>query len=428
MSLSHPLVHRAVLATVLAAVTALTAACGGGDGAAGESVEGAGAAGEGGGLDPADWESVLAAAEGQTVNWYMFGGDDRLNDYVQGYVTETAAEFGVTLNQVRINDTVEAVNAVLAEKQAGRDEGGSVDLIWVNGENFATGVQADLWYCGYPQELPSARYYDFDDPALATDFGVPIDGCEAPWNRSQSVLVYDSAAVDAADVDTVDGLMAWAGENPGRYTYAAPPDFTGSMNMRTFFYNAAGGYEDLQGPFDQEVFDQVAPVLWEQLQALEPNLWRGGETYPVDGPAVTDLYATGEIDAFLTYNSGAIAADVEDGTFPETTRSLVFEDGTIGNVNYTAIPYNAANKAGALVVTEILMSPEGQYEKYVDGPRYYPALDPASTGEFAERFAAVETPPSQLPIEEQVVNANPELQPEWLTALERGWIENVLQQ
>lgn len=34
-----------------------------------------------------------------------------------------------------INDTVEAVNIVLSEKQAGVDDKGSVDMIWINGKS-----------------------------------------------------------------------------------------------------------------------------------------------------------------------------------------------------------------------------------------------------------------------------------------------------
>jgi ABC-type uncharacterized transport system YnjBCD substrate-binding protein len=30
-------------------------------------------------FDIADWDSVLAAAKGQTVNWYMWGGSDSIN-------------------------------------------------------------------------------------------------------------------------------------------------------------------------------------------------------------------------------------------------------------------------------------------------------------------------------------------------------------
>jgi putative spermidine/putrescine transport system substrate-binding protein len=168
------------------------------------------------------WASVLEEARGQQVDWYMYGGDETLNDFVSGFLTDRLAEHGVTLNQVRITDTVDAVNKVLAEKQAGRDDGGSVDLVWVNGENFATGQQAGLWHCGYDRDLPNARYVDFTDPGVTHDFGVPVEGCESVWQQADSALVYDSAALDPRDVESVSSLFAWAERNPGRFTYPAP--------------------------------------------------------------------------------------------------------------------------------------------------------------------------------------------------------------
>ena len=99
-------------------------------------------------VDASDWGSVLAQAKGQTVSWHMYGGDDTLNTFVNGYVADRLRTYGVELNQVKVTDTADAINAVLGEKQAGKTTGGSVDAIWVNGENFATGVQAGLWSCG----------------------------------------------------------------------------------------------------------------------------------------------------------------------------------------------------------------------------------------------------------------------------------------
>jgi len=410
------------LATALSAVALLSvAACGGGDGSGGAS----GGGGESS-YDLADWSSVERAAKGSTVDWYMYGGDEKLNGYVNGYVKTEAAKLGVTVNQVRINDTVEAVNKVLGEKQAGRKKG-SVDLIWINGENFATGKQADLWYCGWPSQLPSADFVDADDPAIANDFGLPVDDCEAAWNRGQSVVVYDSAKVSAADVASREAFLGWVEDNPGRFTYPAPPDFTGSMVVRTFFYGAAGGYQKLQGEFDQAVYDEVAPKAWATLNGLEKSLYRQGSTYPQGQPDVTKLYANGEIDAFLTYDAGAIAAEVAKGAYPKTTRSAVFEEGTIGNVNFVAIPDSSPDKAGALVVANLLQSPAAQYEKQVRGPGYFPAIDTSKTGEFQAKFEAIEVPESQLPFAEQIENGNPELQAEWLTRIEKDWKANVLQ-
>ena len=45
-------------------------------------------------------------------------------------------DYDITLNRVPITDAADVVNMVLTEKEAGIVEGGAVDLIWINGENF----------------------------------------------------------------------------------------------------------------------------------------------------------------------------------------------------------------------------------------------------------------------------------------------------
>jgi putative thiamine transport system substrate-binding protein len=86
--------------------------------------------------DPANWDAVLAEARGQTVYWHAWGGDPRINDFIAWVGDQALARHGVTLEQVKLASTADAVAAVEAERQAGQDSGGAVDLIWINGENF----------------------------------------------------------------------------------------------------------------------------------------------------------------------------------------------------------------------------------------------------------------------------------------------------
>lgn len=74
------------------------------------------------------WEEVLAAADGQTVDLWMFGGDERGNAYVDDVLAPAAAELGVTLRRVPVADTRDALRRVLAERAAG-EEDGTVDLV-----------------------------------------------------------------------------------------------------------------------------------------------------------------------------------------------------------------------------------------------------------------------------------------------------------
>ena len=392
---------RPLLLTAALAVTALLAsACGG------EPDESAA-------VDASDWDAVLAEAQGQSVDWYMYGGDQRLNDFVNGEVADRLAELGVSLNQVKITDTAEAVNKVLGEQQAGRTSGGSVDAIWVNGENFATGVQADLWACGWTADLPNAKHVDLDDPAVATDFGVPVEGCEAAWQQASSALVYDSAVLDETDVESVESLLAWTASEPGRFTHPAPPDFTGSA--------AAEG-----GGLDDDVYEQARDETFDRLLDAADGFWRGGETYPVSQEEVENLYADGEISAFLTYGPGAVSSLVEDGVFPGSTRETVLSVGNISNVSFVGVPANAEDRAGAMVLADVLQDPEVQLGLY-EATGIFPVIDlDAVEPALAERFAAVDAGPSVLSPEELTADALPELDSATLARIEDDWRARVL--
>ncbi len=408
---------RRILVTLALGSLSLTA-CGGGSSAPVAAPSPA--------VSSAGFDTVLAEAKGQTVNWYMYGGDDTINAFVNGFVADKLKALGVTLNQVKITDTVTAVNKVLAEKQAGTAEG-SVDAIWINGENFATGKQADAWFCGYAEDLPNAQYVNFDDPAVANDFGLPVEGCESVWQQANSSLVYDSTKLTKDDVASVTSLFAWAKAHPGQFTYPAPPDFTGSMAVRTFFYDTNGGAEAFAGPFDEAKFGPAATKLWQRLNDLKPALYKKGETFPAGQPDVEKLYANGEIAAFLTYNPGAVGEQVKKNVYPTSTRQAVFDIGNISNYNFLTIPANSPHKAGAQVLQDVLLDPDTQLEFY-KRTGTFPALDLTRlTAEQQAAFAAVSTSESVPPLKELSANAQPELVSGYVTAIEKGWKTDVLQ-
>ncbi|MBA3408642.1 MAG: ABC transporter substrate-binding protein [Solirubrobacterales bacterium] len=290
------------------------------------------------------FDSTRAEARGQTVNWWMYGGDARINDYVDRYVTPAAAELGVKVRRVSVGDTADAVQRVVSQRRAGKASGGAVDLIWINGENFASGKQAGLWLKDWARRLPNARLVDWEDPSIARDFGVPVDGQESPWSRAAFVFAADSARVPDPP-GTLDELLAWARAHPGRFTYPAPPDFTGSAFVRRVV--AARGEE----------------AGFAYLKALKPFTYRGGEVLPKSEAELNDLFANGEVDVAMSYDSSFVASAVRKGQFPDTTRPFLLGGGALTNTSYVTIPADAAHRAGAQVLADLLLEPRLQAVK-----------------------------------------------------------------
>ncbi len=374
------------------------------------------------------WGEIVAEAEGQTLYFYMWGGADYINNWVSGYFSRHLADnFGINLEMVPVNTPQVYINKVLGEKQAGKRRGGSVDIMWINGENFRTMRQADLLFGPYSDRLPNIV---FCDPSiLEYDFGYPQEGYESPFGSAQCVMEYDSAKVSDPPAD-IGELFDWARDNPGKLTYAAPPDFTGSAFVRHVFYHVAGGHEALMGPFDEEVYAGIAPKVWEILNEIKPWLWRRGETYPESSTRVQELLGQGEVCFNLHYGSDGASNNIERGTYPDTVRTYMFEGGMIGNVNFVAIGYNSDKKAAAMVMANELLNPEVQLKAAGPPPEGMFWATPLNTArlpsDYRMKFEELSTHPSSLPAEVLNRGALPELGADWLLRIESDWQKYVL--
>ena len=375
------------------------------------------------------WDDVLAAADGTTVNWHMWGGNENLNSWVDTYIGDVVKErYNVTLNRVPLGDTVEAVNLVLNEHQAGVTEGGSVDMIWINGDNFKTLKEAELLFGPWSEGIPNAAHVNWDDPSIAYDFGVSVDGLESPWGSAQMVFVYNSAYVPEPP-RTFEALAEWVHANPGLFTYTAPPDFHGLSFVKHMFYWAADDYSVFQQPFDQAVFDSIAPKVWEYLNDIEPDLWRGGDTYPTSIGALQDLLANSEVYFGMSLNPRRPSTLINNGTYPDTIRTWVMDTGTLTNKNYVTIPKNASNPAGAMIVANHILSTENQLIQA--NPEQWgwglPTDTTTWTQEERDILNSYDRGVATLPFDVLAAAGLPEPHASWPTQMEAGWIENVLE-
>ncbi|WP_145106282.1 ABC transporter substrate-binding protein [Cereibacter sediminicola] len=306
------------------------------------------------------WDRVLAEAEGQTVYWHAWGGDPKINAFITWVGEEAQARHGVRLEQVKLADTTDAVARVLAEKQAGRTTGGAVDLIWINGENFAAMKAQGLLSGPFAESLPNWRYVDVaGKPATVTDFTEPTDGLESPWAMAQLVFEHDSARLPSPP-RTLAGLLDWIEANPGRFTFPQPPDYLGTTFLKQVLHGVIEDPVQLQRPVDPASYEAATAPLWAWLDRAEPHLWREGRAYPANEPAMGQLLADGEIAISFAFNPGRASAAIAAGELPETVRTFTLEGGTIGNASFVAIPFNAAHAAGARVIANLLLDPAVQ--------------------------------------------------------------------
>ncbi|SFZ84342.1 putative thiamine transport system substrate-binding protein [Devosia enhydra] len=371
----------------------------------------------------AEWEAMLAKARGQTVYLHAWGGAPEINAYLEWAGEQVFNRFGIRLEHVRISDAADSVARIQAEKAAGRTVGGAVDLIWINGENFAAMkrdglLRADAW----AETLPNRAFTDAEArPILLFDFTVLVEGQESPWGLAQFTLYHDSATL-AEPPRSLEALASWIAANPGRFTYAAPPNFIGTTFLKQVLLGLVADPAILSKPVGDADFAAVSAPLWAWLDRVRPDLWRSGRVFATDTTHLRTLLSDGEIDIAMSFNPAEASAAIASGDLPGTVRSFVLDYGSLGNAHFLAIPFNANAAEAAMVVADFLLSPEAQARKADEAVWGDPTvLDYQSlNSEGQALFDSLSFGPATLPILERG-EVLPEPHPSWTEALEQEW-------
>ena len=370
-----------------------------------------------------EWSQIEQKASGQTVYWNAWGGDEAINAYIRWVGERVAADYGVTVEHVKLADTADAVRKVVAEKSAGRNDGGSVDLIWINGENFKAMKDQALLHGPITDTLPNYALIDTKaNPAVELDFTIPTEGLESPWGQAKLVFIYDNAIVQDPP-KTMMALQAYALAHPGRVTYPAPPQFLGTTFLKQALYEVVETPDALLQPAGDN-FESVTAPLWAYLDKIHPALWREGRDYPDGDDALIRLLDEGAVDFALSFHPGRASSAITQGLLPDTARTFVLDGGTIGNTHYVAIPYNAAHKEGAMVLANFLLSPEAQAHK--QDPDIWGDMTVLTMDKLApEGRALFDALPRGIATlsPAELGPTLPEPHPSWMTRIENKWLE-----
>ena len=406
---------KKLTALALAALMLMLAACGGGKTA------------DAGRTDPADmsFEELMEAARGTTVTFYGWGGDELLNQWLDDvFAPRMKEKYDITMERVPM-DIDQVLSQLSGEIQAG-EEDGSIDMIWINGENFQSAKENGMLYGPFVDKLPSfQQYIDAESEDVTLDFAYPIEGYEAPYGKAQMVLIADTAVTPNLPKNT-DELMQFVQANPGKVTYPALPDFTGSVFVRNIIYDICGYEQFLDMEPDKETVRAAIEPALEYLRQLNPYLWNEGKTFPESSTTVDNMFADGELVLNVTYEAYSTSVKIENGTYTPTTQSFQFDKGTIGNTNFMAIAANSGNKAGAMVAINEMMTPEVQADRY-KVLKVLPVVDyDKLSDEQKAAFDAVELGAGNIPQDELLSKRLPEMPAELVPVIEEIWLEEVV--
>ena len=314
------------------------------------------------------WHNIEMRGAQQDVYFHAWGGDQQINNYILWVAGQVKAKYGINLHHVKLTDTSEAVSRVLAEKSAENHRNGQVDLVWINGANFASMAQYNLLAVDWATKLPHFQLTNPDNnPAMTRDFGIPTQGMEAPWGQAALTFYYDSAKVKKPP-QSLSELQHWTKQHPGRFTYPKPPEFLGVSFLKYALIILTESQPDnikekLYQPITAQSQAKLLPFLWAFLDDLHPNLWRQGKHFVSNGLALRRLSGDGEIQVSFTFSAAEIPSAISRYDLADSTRSYRMLDGSLSNIHFVAIPYNAAHLESAKLVANFLLSPEAQAKK-----------------------------------------------------------------
>ncbi|MBD1576722.1 ABC transporter substrate-binding protein [Vibrio sp. S11_S32] len=354
------------------------------------------------------WSDVETKAKGQNVYFNAWGGSQEINQYLRWVGIQVKQQYGVNLHHVKVTDIAETTARLIAEKAAGKDQSGSVDMVWINGENFKSMKQNHLLLGPFVHQLPNWTLVDKTLP-VEKDFSEPTLGLEAPWGVGQLVFIYDKNTLNQPPT-SAQSLLRYAKAHPGKVTYPKPPQFHGTSFLKALLIELASDPTVLNKPVEEVDFATVTAPLWAYLDQLHPVAWKQGKQFPINQPELIQMLDDGQIDMALTFNPNEVFSAQAAGKLATTTSTFAWQSGALSNIHFLAIPWNAASKEGALVVINFLLSPAAQSHKgdldVWGDPSVLQAKHLMGDAKKTQLFPSVAEP-----------------HPSWQSALEQAWLQ-----
>ena len=330
------------------------------------------------GFDINDWNSVLEAAKGKTVTFQSWGGDENWNNWWTGELNKMYQEkYGVSINLVTEDATSEGVTIVGDEKQAGKKFGeGSIDMVWIDQENFATMKTTGLLYGPINDYLPNfSKYLNADDSFVQMDCGTPVEGYEIPIHAGPFIMVHDTAQTPTAP-KTHEEFLEWVKQYPGMITYPSGDDTLGRWFIRNMIYEVCG--ENVYSSLDAnsstaDVKEAIEPAM-KFLRDLNPYLWKEGKTYPTTSSNLNTMFSNGEVYMTVDWTMASVGTNIKKGVYKDTAQYFVFDKGTIRGAGSLAPTYNTKSLAAVLVVINEFITPQIQADQLEFGGGYAPSI------------------------------------------------------
>ena len=358
-------------------------------------------------VEEMSFDDMKKEAKGSTVTFYGWGGDEVLNKWLDDvFAPDMKEKYDIKMERVPMD--IDQILSQLSGEMEGNKKDGDIDMIWINGENFKSAKEKNMLYGPFTDKLPNfSKYIDTKSEDVNYDFAYPIKGYEAPYGKAQFVFMKDNAVAKETPKNAEE-FLEFCKKYKGKVTYPKLPDFTGSVFVRNIIYETCGGYEQFMDmKADKATVKKAIQPALDYLKKLNPYLWNGGKSFPDSSTKCEKMYSDGELVMYMTYGAYDAAVGIDNGTYPKTTA-------------------NSANKAGAMVAINEMMSPEIQASRYKEMKTLPVVSYDKLSDDQKKEFDNVDLGKGVIAQDELLSKRLPEMPAQLVPVIEEIWQEEVV--
>lgn len=327
-------------------------------------------------ITPAEWQLILESSQKTTLNLYTdLSSTTALNWLKTSMVPHMEEALGVRVNIITLN--LGELKEKLKNEKINEVTIGSADLLIMSKTGFKQLKEGGLLYGPFSNKLPNAAMNQASDSYENANFdGVATEHMAVALGKNQLVLFYDEDQMETPP-QTLSEFKAYINANPGKVALPSLDSQEGQVFVQTLAASLCDQkqlYEKTLTPAQMNaLFGPVAGFLNE----VKPNLYNQGQTPPANATEMDKLFKAGQISFSMSMDQNRAVTMTKEEKMPDGAKASVLASGTTGIVYYGLIPFNSANKSGAMAVLNEWLSGEIQGNKY--DPKNWgdlPSVDP----------------------------------------------------
>lgn len=297
-----------------------------------------------------------AAAGGKTVVTLWATGSDNVRQIFETLVADfngSNEQYEVKLQFMLSGTGTQSLADMLTAAAKAKQTNTDFDLVDFSGDDWSkvtSLIGAEQFVKLDAAKLPNAA-------SVAAKSSVAPEYCQ-PYRGTTVILAYDSAAVPTPPA-TMDELVQWMKDHPGRFAYNQPgTGGAGDSFVRSAVYNF----------LPEEAFtsdDEKWIAEWDQgfefLKEIHPYMYTSGGSivYPAKNQGTLDLLNQGEIDMCPNW-ADMVLSQRAKGEIKDTIKITQIQPALTGSLQTLAIPTFGSHEEGAYAFINYMLSPRAQ--------------------------------------------------------------------